>query len=57
MDPDFINPAYPVDSQAERAVVAALLDSPKRIADVWPLLGKAEVMGNEAYRAIITALY
>jgi replicative DNA helicase len=56
LDPNFVNPAYPVDSQAERAVIACLLDSPGRLADAWHWLGNAEVMGNQGYRAILNVI-
>jgi replicative DNA helicase len=56
VDPNFVNPVYPVDDAAERGLSAALLDSPNLLPEAWSLLGNPLAVANDAYRAIIKTM-
>lgn len=56
LNPNWINPLHPVDSAAERAMVACLMDSPKLLPEVFELLGSSDVIANEGYKALLDTL-
>ena len=57
INPNWINPANPIDTAAERALVSCLLDSPKLLPEAWELLGSANVIADEGYKVLLNTLY